>query len=38
MKKVIWIQKTEAAINQNDGNCKLPHVYDDIILPGRHCH
>ena len=31
MKKAIWVQKTDAVING-----ELPHVYDDVILPGCH--
>ena len=38
MKDAIWIRKTEAAINQDEENYKLPNVYDDVILPGRHRH
>ena len=31
VKEVIWIPKTKAAINQDEGNYELPHVYDDVI-------
>ena len=34
-KEAIWIRKTEAAINQDEGNYELPHIYNDVILPGH---
>ena len=36
MKEAIWIRKTEAVINRDDGNYELPHVHDDVILLARH--
>ena len=31
MKEAIWMRKTNAAINRDEGNYELPHVYDDVV-------
>ena len=31
-------EEDKAAINRGKGNYELPHVYDDVILQGRHSH
>ena len=31
VKEAVWIHKTKAAKNRDDGNYELPHVYDDVI-------
>ena len=36
VKEVTWTRKTEAVINQDEGNYELPHVYDDVTRPVRH--
>ena len=35
VREAIWIRRTKNAINRDDGNYDLPHVYDVIILPGN---
>ena len=36
VKETIWIRKTKAAINRDEGIYELPHVYNDVIQPVRH--
>ena len=31
MKEAIWIHKTNAAINRDEGNYELPDVHDDVM-------
>ena len=32
MREAMWIQKTEIAINRNEGIYDLSHIYDDVIV------
>ena len=36
VKEAMWIRKIKAAINRDEGNYELPHLYDDVIRPVRH--
>ena len=35
VREAIWIRRTENAINRDDGNYDLPHVYDVVIRSGN---
>ena len=40
VKESIWIRKTPDNINRDEGRHILPHLYDDLLLPGCYndCH
>ena len=35
VREALWIRRTEGAINRDEGNYELPHMYDDVILAGK---